>query len=153
MFTNIEVQKINDEIKKEFLKLFTENELNEINKLLNEQQKDLNEKGEDAKKKLSAIYGTSLCFGLGFALCSALFFPFVAGGILVLGVIETIFLGMRNKQVKNEIDSNINIYYEKCKETFILINIYLIKRKAEIYNNIVDEFNKYINEYENENLF
>ena len=150
-FTNINVQEINDKIKKEFLKLFTEDDLNQINKLLNEQQKDLKEKGEDSKNHLKAIYGSSF-FGIGISVLFSIINPISAAGLGLIALIDFIWMKYRNNKLKTEIDSNINNYYEKCKERFILINLLLIKGKAENYISCVDKFNNYIIEFENEDL-
>ena len=78
-------------------------------------------------------------------------------GIGLLGIAvpflfaDALFLNKRNKTMKTKIDENFKNSYKKFKEKYIYFNIYLIRKKAESYNKIINEFNNFIKEYENEN--
>ena len=45
---------------------------------------------------------------------------------------------------------NFEYSYKKFEEKYILINISLIRKKAEAYNNAINEFNEFIKEFESE---
>ena len=65
-------------------------------------------------------------------------------------IADAYFLKKRYDTLKTNIDENFENSYKKFEEKYILLNIYLIRKKAEIYNNAINEFNKFIKEFESE---
>lgn len=71
-FSNLDIESINNEIQKEFFKIFNEEDLNEINSLILEQKKDLVNKNKDIGELEYYYIGDS--FGVGITLVIYLFF-------------------------------------------------------------------------------
>ena len=67
----------------------------------------------------------------------------------VLGVVDYALLNNRDKKTKSLITDNVDNFYKKFEWKYILINLNLIKNKAESYNEVIDEFNKFINDFKN----
>lgn len=148
-FSNLDIQSINDDIKIEFLKIMNEEDLKEINNIIYEQQKkDLE---ENDIKDFKIIHGGSGFFSVGFfSLFLYLWNPLFLIGIGVVGGINYYFFRARKKKIYSIIDENFEKSYKKFERRYILINIYLIRKKAENYNKVIDEFNKYINDFIND---
>ena len=147
---NLDTKILNKEINEEFLKLFNEEDLKIINKLIIERQNDLAIKEKEIGK-------LNCCFR-GFNLITLPFIPVPSLTInslfwtlfIIVGVLDILFLIKKNKETKRIIDENIEKSFKCIQEKYIKINLILIREKAEKYNKIIDEFSKYINEFENE---
>lgn len=145
---NFDVQSLNDEIEKEFLKIFSQSDLEKIYKIIKEQQKDLTQKGKEIKdlsyyfKGSALVAGVTITLGFFFSTFCLITFP-------VLGVVDYALLNNRDKKTKSLITDNVDNFYKKFEWKYILINLNLIKNKAESYNEVIDEFNKFINDFKN----
>lgn len=106
-FSNLDIESINNEIQKEFFKIFNEKDLNEINNLILEQKKDLVNKNKDIGELKYYYIGGS--FGVGITLVIYLLFSsaFAFIGLPVLTIAEGFFLKVRNNKTKSIIDENI----------------------------------------------
>ena len=147
---NLDTKILNKEINEEFLKLFNEEDLKIINKLIVERQNDLAIKEKEI--------GKLNCYAGGFNLFTLPLIPIPSLIInslfwtlfIIVGVFDIFFLYKKNGETKRIIDENIEKSFKCIKEKYIKINLILIREKAEKYNKIIDEFGKYINEFENE---
>ena len=57
-----------------------------------------------------------------------------------------------NDKTKSLINESVDNFYSKFEWKYILINLNIITKKAEIYNQIIDEFNKFIIDFTNNDL-
>ena len=144
------IKEINNEIEVEIVKIFDKNILKKMNDIINQQQKDLTSMKEEKIEDMANHYagstmGIGSILGLGFA-----FSHFIFIGIAAIFIIEALLLQRRNKNTKEIIEQNIKEFLDKMKLKYIYFNLLLIKEMAEGYNKSIDEFNKYIYEFENE---
>ena len=94
-FSNLDIQSINDDIKKEFLKIISEEDLKEINKIIYEQQKkDLDENNIEGFKIIQDGSGIVGFFSLFLFLCN----PYFLIGIPLFGGINYLFFRARKKK-------------------------------------------------------
>ena len=150
---NFDKEVLNKEINDEFLKLFSKEDLKTINNLINERQNDLANKEKEIVELKCFLKGSNFASLLlvpvpSITVNSAIWLLF-----LVVGIFDLILLQYKNRKTKEIIDENIGQSYKSIQEKYIKINIILIIEKAEKYNKIIDEFNKYINEFENEDFY
>ena len=146
-WTNPDLNKLNQEIENEFKNLFDINDLNEIKKMIEENQQEINIKGNN---NLTKIY-TDTTLGTGIVITlSLLLKSYICAFIVPIIITDFIILKNRNDEVKTNLQEIIENLYKKFEEKYILINISLIRKKAEAYNNAIDEFNKFIEEFDSE---
>lgn len=141
---------INKEIEKEFLKLFDKEDLNEINKLIVAQKNKLIKEGKNIEEIKYIFGGSAIGFGFTIFISIALSNVFLFGVLPILGIFETLYLKKRNDKAKAIIDKNIENSYKEFERKYIWINLYLIRKKAQNYNKVIDEFEKYLEEFQNE---
>ena len=146
-FKNLEIQSLSNEIESEFLKIFSQEDLEKINKLLKDQQKELIDKGKKIPE-LKYYYGGSTIFAAASASAAIFLYPICWIAFPILGIVDTILLNKRDNQTKGIINENIDYFYRKFERKYILINLNIINKKAEIYNEVIEEFNKYIKDCE-----
>ena len=144
------IKKINMEIEDEIIKIFDKNILKKINSIIDEQQKDLiimskNKIGGMTTHFLGSGIEFLCIVGLGIGLSHFCFIGFTLYFILEFG-----FYKKRDEKTKEIIDQNIKKFLYKMEQKYIFLNLLLIREMAEGYNKSIDEFNKYINEFETE---
>ncbi len=146
-FKNLDLDTLNQEIENEFSALFDINDLNEIKKMIEENQQEINIKGNN---NLTKIY-TDTTFGTGIVITlSLLLKSYICAFIVPIIITDYYLLKNRNDKVITNLKENFEYSYKKFEEKYILINISLIRKKAEAYNNAINEFNKFIEEFESE---
>ena len=145
---NLEIETLSNEIEAEFLKIFSQEDLEKINKLLKEQQKDLTNKGKDIGE-LKYYYGGSAAVIIATVPLSILLTPFCFISFPILGIVDAVLLKKRDNKTKEIINENIENFYLKFERRYILINLNIIHKKAARYNKVIDEFNSYIKDCEN----
>ena len=146
-WTNPDLNKLNQEIENEFKNLFDINDLNEIKKMIEENQQEINIKGNN---NLTKIY-TDTTLGTGIVITlSLLLKSYICAFIVPIIITDFIILKNRNDEVKTNLQEIIENLYKKFEEKYILINILLIRKKAEGYNNAINKFNEFIKEFESE---
>ena len=145
---NLEIQALSDEIEAEFLKIFSQEDLEKINKLLTEQQKDLTNKGKDIGE-LKYYYGGSAAVVITTIPLSIFLTPLCWISFPILGIVDAVLLKKRNDKTKEIINKNIDNFYRKFERRYILINLNIINKKAITYNKVIDEFNNFIKDCEN----
>ena len=148
-FKNLDLDKLNQEIENEFENLFAINDLNQIKKMIEEHQKEINIEGNNNLTKI--IYtGTTLVTGSSVIASSFLVTPYIS--VILVPILFAYFYYLKNinDEVKTNLQEIIENSYKKFEEKYILINISLIRKKAEAYNNAINEFNEFIKEFESE---
>ena len=148
-FKSLDIKAISDEIEKEFLKIFSQEDLEKMFKLIKEQQKDLNEKEKDIAKLEYFFRGSTVIAGITIPL--ALFLsPLCWITFPVLGIFDYALLNKKDNKTKLMINQNVDNFYSKFEWKYTLINLNIIKTKAEIYNEVIDEFSRFINYFKND---
>ena len=143
---------LNNEIEGELQKIFSKEDLEKIYKIIREQQNDLNNRGQD-------IYQLKYYYGVGGLLSGitiplAIFLtPFCWFALPVIGAIDVALLNKRDNKTKSIINQNIEHFYNKFEWKYILINLKLIKEKAENYNNAIKEFNNFVGDFKKNDFF
>ncbi len=147
-FKNLDLDTLNQEIENEFSALFDINDLNEIKKMIEEHQKEINIEGNNNLIKIST--GTTLVTGSGVIASSFLVTPYI--NVILVPILFAYFYYLKNinGEVKTNLQEIIENSYKKFEEKYILINISSIRKKAEAYNNAINEFNEFIKEFESE---
>ena len=146
-----DLNKLNQEIENEFRDLFDTSDLNEIKTIIEQYQNGKDIEGNNNIINLKNIaVGTTI--GAGIVVTSYLLLPILVpiGVGIPFVIADAYFLKKRYDTLKTNIDENFENSYKKFEEKYILLNIYLIRKKAEIYNNAINEFNKFIKEFESE---
>ena len=150
-FKNLDIESLNYEIENEFQKIFKKNDLEKIYKLLKEQQNDLNNKEKNISE-LKSYYGSSaiiLCITFLLAYISSSYFLII---IPVLCIVNFVLLNKRNNNIISLINENIGHFLNKFEWKYIKLNLKDINEKAEIYNEALIGFNKFIENFKKNDL-
>ena len=75
--------------------------------------------------------------------------PFCWISFPILGIVDAFLLKKRDDKTKEIINKNIDNFYSKFERRYILINLNIINKKAISYNKVIDEFNNFIKDCEN----
>ena len=150
-FKNLDLDKLNQEIENEFKNLFDDiNKFNEIKEKIEEHQKEINIEGNNIFLYLKSIYTGTGLLSSGVVASSLFVTPFFSLLIVPIIALHYVLLNNRNDEVITNLKENFEYSYKKFEEKYILMNIYLIRIKAKVYNNAIDEFNEFIKEFESE---
>ena len=150
-FKNLDLDKLNQEIENEFKNLFDDiNKFNEIKEKIEEHQKEINIEGNNIFLYLKSIYTGTGLLSSGVVASSLFVTPFFSLLIVPIIALHYVLLNNRNDEVITNLKENFEYSYKKFEEKYILINISLIRKKAEAYNNAINEFNEFIKEFESE---
>lgn len=150
-FESLNTKEFCDEIENEFRKIFSHEDLEKIYKLIKDHQNDLNEK-EKEMFELKYYYAIPAIIS-GITIPYALFIsPIAWGAIGLISIVDAALLNKRDNKTKSIITENIENLYSKFNWKYLLINLIIIKNKAEIYNRIIDEFDKFISDFKNNDL-
>ncbi len=147
-FKSLDIQALSEEIENEFLKIFSQEDLEKIYKIIKDQQRDLNEKEKEIGELKYYYAGSAAVVAITVPL-AILLSPFCWITYPVLAIVDGALLNKRDNKTKSIINENVNNFYSKFEWKYILINLNIIKSKAEIYNGIIDEFDKFINDFKN----
>ena len=149
-FKNLDTKSLSEDIENEFRKIFSQKDLEKIDKLIKEQQQNLIEKEKDIggfKLIISSPIGSIT--SLSSIFCSLYFGPLPLL-ILICGCGYSFY--KRNSETKSIIEENIDNLGDKFEWKYILLNINIIEEQAKIYNEVIDEFGKYINDFQTNDL-
>ena len=150
-FKNLDLDKLNQEIEKKNKNLFDDiNKFNEIKEKIEEHQKEINIEGNNIFLYLKSIYTGTGLLSSGVVASSLFVTPFFSLLIVPIIALHYVLLNNRNDEVITNLKENFEYSYKKFEEKYILINISLIRKKAEAYNNAINEFNEFIKEFESE---
>ena len=150
-FKNLNIEELSREIENEFRRIFSQEDLEKIYKLIKEQENDLNEK-EKGNINMKYYYaGSAAVIGITIPL-TIIFSPFCGVTFPILCIIDAALIKKKNDKTKSLINESVDNFYSKFEWKYILINLNIITKKAEIYNQIIDEFNKFIIDFTNNDL-
>ena len=149
---DLKTEKLNEEIEKEFLKLFPKEDLDKINNTIKMHAKELN---IDEKNLKITEYYKGAYMSISLPVTAVL----TASNLLAVPVFlaVTSFLSVvKNKVTISKLEDNFKGFkniYEILRWNFIKMNLKTIKKKAEIYNDIINKFSQYIVDFKKNYFF
>ena len=141
------------EIEKEFLKFFPKEDLDKINNMIKKHEKELN---IDNKNLIKAGFNKRTYMSISLSVTAVLTtISWLAPlGSLAIGTAAYPIINdnVTKSNIKDKFKDIINTY-EILRWNYIKMNLQTIKKKAEIYNDIINKFSQYIVDFKKNYLF
>jgi GTP-binding protein EngB required for normal cell division len=152
-FKNLKTEKLYGEIEKEFLKFFPKEDLDKINNMIKKHEKELN---FDNKNLIKAGFKKGAYMSISLSVTAVLTtIGWLAPlGSLAIGTAAYPIINdnVTKSNIKDKFKDIINTY-EILRWNYIKMNLQTIKKKAEIYNDIINKFSQYIVDFKKNYFF